>query len=156
MGELRVRYAPSELATIETPVGWTLVDRWFDELSDAVGGPWVSWLSGTSLARAPRSDVLDLGDRYEVRTELPGVPKERVEVRVRGDRLTLATKSSASSDASEGSFVVKEREEAASQRSFTMPRAIPAAELTARLENGVLIVTVPKPAEPSEESVPVA
>jgi HSP20 family protein len=160
MTDLRIRSATTDRTPTEIETEWVPLDRWFQELGSfpILAHPfrWTAWTWDVDGDRTPRSDILDLGDRYELRAEFPGIPKENIEVRVRGDTLRVSAQSSVGSKTTEGEYLLQERRAQSFERAFQLPGPIPAAALTARFENGVLTVSVPKPKAPADEKVPVA
>ncbi|MBT7303030.1 MAG: Hsp20/alpha crystallin family protein [Victivallales bacterium] len=75
----------------------------------------------------PKADVYEGDDRAMLVAELPGVPKEKVELKVERDRLTIQ------GDTGKLRF----------ERSFTLNEAIDRDAIEARYSNGVLRVTLP-------------
>lgn len=109
--------------------------------------------SGFPSSPAFRSGVFDRGEAFEVVVELPGIPKEKIDVSVQGTRLKIHAEEgsppSETAPASEYRYRVFER-------AFELPEAVPASAIQARAENGVLTVRVPKPKPAPEEKVPLA
>lgn len=103
---------------------------------------------------APRSPALDLAESnlaYTVKLEVPGVAKEDVKVIVEGRRVTVQAKHEAADEPSESKdaekserIVYRERSATSYSRSFTLPLEVDNAESQAKLENGVLTLTLPK------------
>jgi HSP20 family protein len=80
-----------------------------------------------------------------VRAELPGGKKEDLRVSVDGQRVTIEGECQQANEARQGEQVVySERSVRRYQRSFTLPLEVDDAGAEARLENGVLMLTLPK------------
>jgi HSP20 family protein len=106
----------------------------------AQGARW----SGEGLAM-PRLDVSEHEKAFEVQAELPGVKKEDVKVSIDGQRVTIEGECQQANEQREGEQVVySERSTRRYQRSFTLPSEVDDASAEARLENGVLMLTLPK------------
>jgi len=75
----------------------------------------------------PKADVYEGDDRAMLVAELPGVPKEKVELKVERDRLTIRG----------------DTETLRFERSFILNEAIDRDAIEARYSNGVLRVTLP-------------
>jgi HSP20 family protein len=154
------RARPPRAAPTEWGTTWAPIDRWFQELGGfpllAHPSRWTAWTWDVEGGNLPRADVVDTGDHLEVRVELPGVSKESIEVRVQGDTLRIAARSAEESSDTSGTYLLKERRSRSFERAFQLSEAIPASKLSAKFENGVLTVSVPKPTPPVDEKVPVA
>ncbi len=113
------------------------LNRAFDE---AFGSP-----SG-SPAWLPAMDVAERGDAYTVHCELPGVSAEQVEVSFEQNILTIRGTKPAGFVANDGEVRVfaAERAYGTFERSVRLPEFVDAGRISAKFEDGVLTVTVPK------------
>ncbi len=93
------------------------------------------------------TDIKEYDDRYEVAADLPGVEKENITVHYADDQLSIAaTQKKESNDTDEnGRYLRRERSTSSFQRTFTI-RNIAEDKITAKFENGVLKLTLPKKA----------
>lgn len=112
-------------------------DRWIDRAF--TGNPGWAGLLGAdpfSAARNFRLDIHDDADNYYVVAELPGVERKDVDVQIENAVLTISAKRKQGEDesAAEVSF----------SRSVTISDDIDAGRVTAKLEDGLLRVTLPK------------
>lgn len=98
-------------------------------------------------SRAMRLDSYEADDGYHVLAELPGVPKEAVEVKLENAVLTI----SGQHQSGQG---VDEREIKFS-RSITVGDDVSADGVTAKLENGLLSIHLPKLAARRPRSISV-
>jgi HSP20 family protein len=95
----------------------------------------------------PRLDIAETDQAYEVQAELPGVKKEDVKVSIDGPRVTIEAECQGANEQRQGGQVVySERTTQRYQRSFTLPSEVDDAQAAARLEDGVLMLTLPKKA----------
>lgn len=93
----------------------------------------------------PRLDVSEHDKAFEVQAELPGVKKEDLKVSIDGQRVTIEGECQQANEQREGEQVVySERSTRRYQRSFTLPSEVDEAGAQARLENGILMLTLPK------------
>lgn len=76
----------------------------------------------------------DTGDAYEVSLVVPGLPKEKISVEVKGRTLHVAHQSS------EGTRIPY----AAFERAWTLPNDADLDAIEAKHEHGILIIKVPK------------
>jgi HSP20 family protein len=93
----------------------------------------------------PRLDVSETDKTFEVKAELPGVKKEDVHVSIDGQRVTIEGECQQANEQRQGEQVVySERSTRKYQRSFTLPSEVDDASAQARLEDGVLMLSLPK------------
>jgi HSP20 family protein len=93
----------------------------------------------------PRLDVSETEKTFEVQAELPGVKKEDIKVSIDGQRVTIEGECQQANEQRQGEQVVySERSTRRYQRSFTLPSEVDDASAQARLENGILMLTLPK------------
>ena len=93
-------------------------------------------------------DVVEKGDAYVVRADLPGVAKDGIEVTIEGKQVTIAAEVKRESEQKDGERLVRsERYAGAVYRSFVLPVEIDEAASNARYQDGVLELTLTKRAE---------
>jgi HSP20 family protein len=106
----------------------------------AQGGRWTD--DGLAM---PRLDLSETEKTFEVQAELPGVKKEDVKVSVDGQRVTIDAECQQANEQRQGEQVVySERSTRRYQRSFTLPSEVEDAGAEAKLEDGVLRLSLPK------------
>jgi len=95
--------------------------------------------------RAIRFDVAEQGNAYVVSAELPGYKKEDVQVEIDGARVTITAEAKAQTETREGEKVVySERYTGRAVRSFELTSEIDNDTASAKYENGILTLTLPK------------
>ena len=96
-------------------------------------------------ARTPALDVSDNDADYVAVLDMPGVAKEDVKITVDGRRITVQAERGAAAGADDGARLIhRERAAPAYARSFVLPVDVEQAATQARLEHGVLTLTLPK------------
>jgi HSP20 family protein len=95
---------------------------------------------------APRTDLVEGDDAWELSIELPGIGPEDVRVELTGNVLTIEgeKKEEKSEGKPEGKSYRRERRYSRYERSFTLPAAVDPKKVAAKLQNGVLSLTLPK------------
>ncbi|MBN1892140.1 MAG: Hsp20 family protein [Clostridiales bacterium] len=88
-------------------------------------------------------DVEDRGEEYLVEAEIPGVDRKDISLRMDDKRLTIAVKKSEEAEEKKKNYIHKERRYCSMSRSIFLNDAM-SEGIKARLEDGVLSVTVPK------------
>jgi HSP20 family protein len=92
----------------------------------------------------PATDAYETAEEYVIQMELAGLSKEEVAVELRGGELTVYGYKSPDRTERHFSHQVLERFFGPFARRFRLPRGADPNGVRARLENGLLIVTVPK------------
>lgn len=95
----------------------------------------------------PLSDVVEVDDAVRVLLEMPGVPAASVQVRVLGNRIEITGEKPPDFPAGETSFLCLERIFGKFQRAFEVRGSVNLGEVSARMANGILVITIPKVAE---------
>ncbi len=100
-------------------------------------------------AAAPiKVDVIEQGDAYVVRAEVPGVNKEDIHVTIEGNQVTISAEVKRDTEKKEGDRVLRsERYYGAVYRSFVLPVELDEAASAAKYEGGVLELTLTKKAQ---------
>lgn len=124
-------------------------DRLFDDaLANVFGSRGLDDASATT-PRAPSLDVTESERAYTVTVDLPGVAKEDVKVSIDGRNVTLEAQTQATQEKKDGERVIhRERSIASSSRSFSLPVEVDQSASQAKLDNGVLTLTLAKKVAP--------
>ena len=91
---------------------------------------------------APAATVLENADGYTLEVEMPGVSKENLEMWVENNELTILGRRSMPSI--EGTLVHRESRPENFRRSFELDPSIDAARISAKIDQGVVTLTLPK------------
>jgi len=120
----------------------------FDEFfRDVAPGFYIKPLHGDALPSPSqiKVDVKENGDAYTVQAEIPGVPKEDIQVAVDGNVVTLRAEVKQQDSTSQDEKVLRsERYYGAVSRSFQLSSDIDQTQAKAKYDNGVLTLTLPK------------
>lgn len=92
-----------------------------------------------------RTDVKDNGDSYLIESELPGFDRKDISVDLTDDRLTVsAERAKENTEEDSGkNYILRERTAGSYKRSFEIS-GVDTENVSAKYENGVLILTLPK------------
>ena len=119
------------------------LDRLFDDAFDRVYGG-----GAEAASRSPALDVAETETGYAVSVDLPGVSKGDVKITIDGRSVSVnaQTQRDDTKQAADGQPRVIYRERSASRfaRSFTLPEEIDQDASQAKLDNGVLTLTLAK------------
>jgi len=136
----------SELANIYGRWNRIFGEDFFDESSK----------SGlTPSAWRPMTDIYETKDAYVFKIELPGFKKEDVKVEFSGDTLSLRGERKQEEETKNESCHRLERNYGIFERSFTIPKNVDAKKIDASLQDGILILTIPKIEEARTKAIPI-
>jgi HSP20 family protein len=118
------------------------MNRMFDTVfGDRPGG------NGGSRRWIPAMDLLETGDHFVLRADLPGVSEDDVNIELEDNTLTVSGERKAEHTERQEGFYRVERAFGAFSRALTLPRGVNSDEISAQFDNGVLEVRIPKPEE---------
>lgn len=92
----------------------------------------------------PLADVKETEDAVAVTMDLPGVEKQDVDISISDDELRVVAEKKAEAEVSEKDYHKRERTYKRFERMVKLPVAVKIEEAKARLDNGVLEITLPK------------
>lgn len=92
----------------------------------------------------PPSDVHETPEGVVIRMELPGVPRENIDVRVRGSRVDIFGEKPPDKAGEDASFLCLERRFGKFHRAFDVTGSVNLSRMKAVLKDGVLVLAMPK------------
>lgn len=118
-----------------------------DFFKDVAPGFFVKPLHGDPLPAQIKVDVKESPTAYTVEAEMPGVAKEDIHVTIEGNIVTLRAEVRQRDEQREGERVLRsERYFGSVARSFQLAQDIDETQAKAKVDNGVLRLTLPKKA----------
>lgn len=146
---------------------WTDLDHVFDEMRNRLSEAWDLRPFGQPFApierfdsgffRAARTDVTDTGNAYQIVAEVPGIPKDKLDIRIRGSSVEIRGENATSDEKKDAEYVHRERTYAGYFRRLELPEPVVATEAKAKVENGLLELELPKQhPTPSNAEVKIA
>lgn len=91
---------------------------------------------------APAASVLEDADGYTLQVEMPGVNKEGLEISVENNELTILGRRSLPTV--EGTLIHRESRVENFRRAFELDPSIDTDKISAKVDNGVVALTLPK------------
>lgn len=113
----------------------------------------MEWLTGglsRGLFREPTAGVFPLmnvtedNDNYYVRTELPGLKADDLDISVTGDTLSISGERKLPAEDEKARYHRREREAGRFSRIITLPDQMDTGKVEARCADGILTVVLPK------------
>lgn len=113
--------------------------------------------NGGAAARRwiPAMDLVETGEHFVLRADLPGVTENDVNIEVENNVLTVAGERKTENEEKHEGHYRLERSMGAFSRSLTLPEGIDADAVTATFHNGVLDVRIPKPVQAQPRKVQI-
>jgi HSP20 family protein len=148
------------------PAPFTSLQREIERLFDDFGRSFPSLSAGDLFGRfgdrglpaadvMPRMNVIESDAAIELTAELPGLEQKDVEVNVIDDVLTIRGEKKEEKDEKQKDYRLVERRYGSFSRRVQLPAGVEADKITARIANGVLTVSVPKPAPAVSKTIEV-
>lgn len=113
------------------------------------GRPWLpslpKWFEG--IEPSPSVDIFEEGDDIVVKTELPGMTKDDIEVNITENRITLSGEKKKEEKMEKKDYYRLERSYGSFRRSFDLPTEVQTDKAKASFKDGVLEVRIPKTEE---------
>jgi len=104
--------------------------------------PMKKWGDGNVFT--PAIDIKEEENKLLVTTDLPGINKEDIEINLKEDMLEISAKTGKEKETEEEGYIRKEREYTHFYRAVRLPTSVKEEGGTAKMENGVLTITLPK------------
>ncbi len=126
------------------------IERVFDRFTNN----WPS-LDFRATGLTPSMDIAESDKDIEITAELPGLEEKDVQVNVADDVLTIKGEKKAEKEENDKNYHRIERSYGSFYRSLQLPSGVNADAIKATLKNGVLKVTVTKPAAAQPKKIEV-
>lgn len=100
-------------------------------------------------------DMYQTDNDVVVKTSIPGLKPEEVDISITGDTLTIKGEHKEEKEAKEQDYFCKELRYGAFSRSVTIPVPVKAEKAEATFENGMLTITLPKAEQAKPKQIKV-
>ncbi|HWU90206.1 MAG TPA: Hsp20/alpha crystallin family protein [Kofleriaceae bacterium] len=117
---------------------------------------WDPFYGGRQVtAFSPAFEVKETNDAFVLKADLPGVLESDLDVAVHNNVLTVSGSRQAEERKEGESYALYERQFGSFSRSFALPDMADGERITAKLEQGVLTLTIAKKAEAKPRKISV-
>ncbi|HEU4584271.1 MAG TPA: Hsp20/alpha crystallin family protein [Gemmatimonadaceae bacterium] len=121
------------------------IDRLFEDAGMPTAGRWI-----------PAADVREDDNAIDIDIELAGLDPDDVDITVENGVLTVSgEKRTEREEGKEGQYHVVERRYGSFVRSFQLPQGVDESKISARFDNGLLTIEIPKSALPQPRRVQI-
>ncbi|MCD6587542.1 MAG: Hsp20/alpha crystallin family protein [Candidatus Fermentibacteraceae bacterium] len=113
-------------------------------LGNLVDGLWPEKGEDTSANWLPPVDICERADSIQFKVELPGIPRDEIEVEVSNGVLTVRGEKKMEEEKKGDTWHRREFSYGSFVRSFTLPSDMKSEEAEASFNEGLLTITIPK------------
>ena len=126
--------------------GESLLDDWFDFPSERDFFGSHNPVFGKHANNLMRTDIRETDTSYELDVDLPGFKKEDIKAQVENGYLTISAAKGVEKkeDDKKGQYIRQERFSGACSRSFYVGDNVTEQDITAKFEDGILKLSIPK------------
>ena len=117
------------------------LDRFIDRV---LGTPFHLPMTPVESAWIPVLDYSETEKAYVCRLEVPGIPKENLDLNLVGQVLTVSGHREINRELENEAFFVQERQVGRFVRSIRLPGPVAEAKVEAAVNDGVMTITLPK------------
>jgi len=104
---------------------------------------------------APRVNIEEMEDKFEVTAEIPGIGKDEIKIAVKDHELTITGEKKVENKKNGNNIHLCERCYGQFVRTFTLPDNVDANKIAAGYENGILTLEIPKTKEAKPKEIEV-
>ncbi|OGB16622.1 MAG: hypothetical protein A2W72_21355 [Burkholderiales bacterium RIFCSPLOWO2_12_67_14] len=127
----------------------------FDDAFRSFLRPWVA--RGTSHAPQIKIELTESNGDYKLKADIPGVRKEDIEVNIDDNKVSISAELKKESEEKKGDRVIRsERQYGYASRSFWLDSPVDKAKSTAKYQDGVLELTLPKKAPAASQRLEIS
>ena len=112
--------------------------------------------SGTLRRWMPAMDLVETGESYVLRADLPGLSEEDIKIELEDGTLTVSGERKAEHESKHEGYYRVERAFGTFSRSLTLPKGVDGDAVSANFDRGVLEVRIPKPEERKPRRIEIA
>jgi len=127
------------------------MDRLFEESFVQPRAEWPAPVGAGALA----VDMYETDDAIVVKSAIPGIKPEDLDISITSDTLTIKGETKVEEELKEEQFIRQERRYGSFCRSLIIPMPVVAGEAEAEFENGILTLTLPKAEEVKPKAIKV-
>jgi HSP20 family protein len=148
------RHAGGALIKRDPTEIWSDMDRLFDDFRSAFDDLfWVPAGAQTTrhmqYPKQPLMNIEDTGKEFILTLETPGIKKEDVNIEVSETTLEISAESKTEEEEKDRNYLRRERSISRYYRCMDLPEEVKTEDIDAKLERGILKITLPKK-EPKE------
>ncbi len=127
-----------------------MIENFFNENWNIINHPLTDWV--------PAVDIEETEKEYILKADVPGMSKKDVKVNVRDGVLSISGERKMEKKTNKDTYHYQERQYGSFNRTFRLPETIDEDKISAKFNDGILTVTMPKSAEvlPKEREIKIS
>lgn len=126
-------------------------NRIFDDFINREFGAWMQNNFSSTNTTLPSVNIKENNDGFVVEMAAPGMEKSDFKINLNNNLLTISSEKQEEKNEEKDEYVHREFSYRAFQRSFTLPETVHSDNITAKYENGVLSIHIPKKEEAKKQ-----
>ena len=123
-------------------------DIWSDRL-------WPEWSRLQGEEFSPSTNLYEKDGKYHLTAELPGIKKDDISITIDANVLTVTGKKESEKEEKGKNYYVKESRYGSFSRSFRLPEQVDETKVDAKLQDGVLTVSIPVKADAKSRKIEI-
>jgi HSP20 family protein len=132
------------------------MDRYFDtDRLYSHSRPWATFESQPGFSEDLNVNIIENEDNYTLTAEVPGMKEKDIDLEIIDGRMTLKGRVEESQEKEEESYRMREFSRRSFERSFRIGEGVDQDQVSAKLDNGVLTVVLPKKEEAKPKAVKI-
>ena len=131
-----------------------MLEDFRDRFMENMWAPYTLWpmeAEDEFLVREAYSDLVDCGDKFIVRAEVPGIPKDKIGITVSKSGIEISGEAETEKEQKEKNYVLRERGYSSINKTLAFPEEVVPDKCEASVKDGVLEVSIPKKTPTPEE-----
>jgi HSP20 family protein len=124
------------------------IDRLFNEFAQGMG-------PNDAQSIIPSIEISETDKAIEISAEMPGLERKDVEISIEDDTLTIRGEKKVEENQKDKNVQLSERSYGVFYRVLQLPPGIDPSSIQATMANGILKVTIPKPAKAEPKKIEV-
>ncbi len=101
-------------------------------------------MEGGLLMKEAAADLIDEGDKFIVRAEVPGIPKDELDIAISETGVEISGKMEREMEKKEKNYVLRESGYQSIYRKLAFPEEVAPDKAEANMKDGILEINVPK------------
>ena len=131
------------------PFSWSNLDRTFDDFRREFEKSLAAFPNFPGFKTMPHvsslsCDIVDEGDKYVIKAEMPGVKKDEIKLNVFDNSLEISAQHKEEEEEKKKNYLKKERSEISYYRVLPLPEKVVSDKTQAKLTDGILNITLQK------------
>lgn len=129
------------------------LNRFFEDFFNTELGDWKRQNYAGNNSTLPKVNILEDENGYTVEMAAPGMEKSDFQVQLDQNLMTISSEKKVDDRQNRGNYTKREFAYESFTRSFTLPESADGGKISARYENGILTVSIPKKEEAKPKPV---